>query len=92
MTGAVLDELNLLGIRAPDCPGPLSIELGAYRLHDLQIGPLAAAANQIGFPDRAIRHHSFERPGMVLDVEPVADIVPAAVDRQRLAFDRLDDG
>ena len=40
-------------------------------------------------PDLPREQHPLDRPAVVLDVEPVAHVEPVAVDRQRLALERV---
>src|SRR4029077_12180676 len=61
------------------------IEQLADRLHDVQIGALVAASDIVGLAGFAARDHERQRFGMVLDIEPVANLLAVAVDRQRLA-------
>src|SRR5207245_4240494 len=50
-----------------------------------------SAADQVGLPDPALRRHLLQRPGMVVDIEPVADVRPSAIDRKRQIVDRVED-
>ena len=54
-------------------------------LHDLEVGPLVVAADIVRLAGLALLQDQPERPGVVVDEEPVADVVALAVDRQRLA-------
>ena len=55
-----------------------------------RIRALGAAADIIFFADLALADHQRERADMILDIEPVADIAPVAVDRQRFALERVE--
>ena len=58
---------------------------------DLQVGPLVAASDIIGLAGPALRRDHSKRPGMVIDIEPVPDIGSRAINRQRPAFEGIDD-
>ncbi len=68
----------------------LLVENGADHAHHLDIAALGPAADIVGLAEAALPEHEEERPRMVLDMEPVADIGAAAIDRQLLAFDRVE--
>ena len=53
---------------------------------DIDVLPLVEAADVVGFSDFALMENQVDGPGMVLDIEPVTDILALAIDRQRLAM------
>ena len=59
--------------------------------HHVEIATLRLAADQIGLAGPPARHDLDERRRVIFDVEPVAHVLAAPVDRQRLAAQRLDD-
>ncbi len=70
---------------------PHLIEQRADRGYDGEIGALAVAADIVAFAGAAPRQHGVERAGVILDMQPVAHVVALAVDRNRLAVQRLQD-
>ena len=58
-------------------------------VHDVEIGALVAAADIVGLADRAALQDERERVGVILDVEPVANVQAIAIDGQRLAREAL---
>src|ERR1700722_10570414 len=44
-------------------------------LYDMQIGALVATANIIGLADLAVLEHKRQRPRVILDIEPVTDVL-----------------
>ena len=66
-----------------------SLKVAADGFDDLDVFLLIVAADVVGFAGDALRHDLDERPGVILDVEPVADLRTGAVNRQRLAVERM---
>ena len=83
-------EGDQVGI-GPGRPRPQAVETGADRLDHGQVGPLVEPADVVGASRRPPLEHDLQRARVVLHVQPVADLVALAVDRQRLARERLDD-
>ncbi len=69
--------------------GPQLVEHVADGLDHLEVGALVAAADVVLLAEPARGQDGPQRAGVVLDVEPVADVVAAAVDRQRLPASAL---
>src|SRR5262249_54612145 len=65
---------------------------GADVLDHGEVGALALAAEIIAFAWPAALGERDQAGRMILDVEPVAHVRAVAVDRQRLAGDRLENG
>ena len=60
-------------------------------MHDVEIGFLVPAADVVHLAQPALGQHRADRAAMILDVQPVADLLAVAVHRQRLARERVDD-
>ena len=58
-------------------------------VYHLQILLLVVTANVVGLSDQASGHHLVERARVVFHIEPVTDLVTLAIDRQRLAIQRV---
>ena len=66
-----------------------AIELGADRAHHVQIAARLACADRVGGARLAVLEHPHQCRGVVLDEDPVAPVGAVAVDRQRLALQRV---
>src|SRR5262245_49160116 len=79
VTRPVSDEGNQRGVglggRAQ------AVENRADRLHDIDVAPLAAAADIVFLAHGAAPHDEVERACVVLDEKPVPDVLASAVDR-----------
>ena len=60
-------------------------------LDDVDVGALIVAADVVDLADTALLQNQVNRMAVILDVEPVADILAVAVDRQLLVGQRVDD-
>ena len=89
MSGPVGNERDELAARA--IGGHQPVEGVADRFDDLKVGPLVASAHIVGLAEASLRCNHGQRAGMVLDIEPVPDVVALAIDRQRFAFERVQD-
>ena len=80
VAGAVLDvaDQRLVGARQPEDVAD-----------DLDVLALVVAADVVDLARRALPQHELDPGAVVLDPEPVADLLPVAVDRQRLAVERV---
>ena len=65
------------------------VEQAADRLHDIDIGPLGVAADIVALPHASFVQDHEQSASVVLDVEPVTDIVALPVDGDRLAVQRF---
>ena len=83
MAGAVGDELDQLLVRTVGRRQP--VEHVADAPHDIDVAALVAAADIVGLAEPAALGDQVERAGMILDEQPVADILALAIDRQWLA-------
>jgi len=90
MTGAVSDKGDLVGV-APAGFGAQIIKDRAERFDQLKVGALILAADVVTAAQLALVHHQQQRVGVVFDKQPVADVRPVAVDRQRLSSERVED-
>ena len=68
---------------------PALVDERADRLHDMDVLALGVAADVVDLADAADLEHAADRGAMILDVQPVAHVASVAVDRQRLAGERL---
>src|SRR6187455_2628790 len=89
VAGTVVDEgdqgapRDAVGARRPGVDGV------ADRFDDLEVRPFRAAADNIALARRAAGQDKLERADMVLDEQPVADMLAPAVDRQLPAFEGI---
>ena len=67
------------------------VEQRAEQLHEVDVPTLVVAADAVGAAGAALLDRGEERPGMVVDVQPVADVLALAVDRDGLATQALQD-
>ena len=67
-------------------PGRNCVDDAADGLHHVEVLLFAIAADVVGFAGPAGFEHAPQCAAMVLDKEPVADVLPVAVDRQRLSL------
>ena len=67
------------------------VEQVADRLHDGDVGPLAARPDIVGLAGEAALQRQDESFGVVLDIEPVANVPPRTVDGQLGAFEPAQD-
>ena len=61
------------------------------RLHDNEIGAFVAAADVISLAHTAALKYARERPGVIVDIKPIANILAVAINWQRLICQALDD-
>ena len=60
-------------------------------LDDVDVGTLIVAADVVDLADAALLQDQVDGMAVILDVEPVADVLAVAVDRQLLVGQRVDD-
>ena len=82
MAGAVLDVLDQRLVGAGQLDHPLD---------HLDVLALVGAADVVGLAGAALHQHRVDAAAEVLDVEPVADLLAVAVDRQRVAVQGVED-
>src|SRR5438132_730134 len=80
VAGAVLDVAQQRAVRARQLEDELD---------HLDVLVLVAAADVVGLAGLPLAQHELDPGAMVLDVEPVADLPAVAVDRERLAVERV---
>ena len=91
VAGAVLDVGDELGVRAAT-GGRDEARRAARRGCRRRRGSLArSAADVVGLADAAVLEHGADGAAVVVDVEPVADVLAVAVDGQGLAVERVVD-
>lgn len=66
------------------------VEQCAKGMHHFDVLLLIMAADVVGLADHTFGHDFVQCTGMVFDVKPITDLVTFAVDRQRLAFQRIE--
>ena len=91
MAGTIGDVVFQLGILAAAGAGALLVEQGAERVYDFEVGLFVAAADAVGFAWRAALIDEAQGARVIVHIEPVADVVALAVDRQRLAGAGVED-
>src|SRR5690606_37181723 len=77
MARPVGNETDQILMRAP--VREFAIENTADAAHDIDILALGPPADHIGLPDPPVRHNLLQRGGVILDIEPVADILALAI-------------
>ena len=65
------------------------MKLLAYKLDDVDIRHLVMAADVVDLADSALVDNQVNRLAVILDIQPVADVLALAVDRQRLVGKRV---
>jgi hypothetical protein len=60
-------------------------------MHHVQILLLVVTADVVGLSDQTSCHHLVERARVIFHIEPVTDLVALAIDRQRLAIQRIEE-
>ena len=58
-------------------------------VHNIQIGLLLPATDVVDFTQAARLEHASDGAAVVLDIQPVANSLAVAIDRQRFAGDRI---
>ena len=91
VSGPVLDELYLLGIGATISARPVLVQDATDRMHDLDIPFFAVAAQIVGLAYPSASQNAMNGAAVILDEEPVANLVAVAVDRQGFALQRVVD-
>ncbi len=93
MARAVLDERDQILVSI-DASGPVGRQLFedlADRLHDLDVLHLSIPADVVGRSNLSFCGHQSERTGVVLDVEPVPDLVTSPVYGEGLSLEGVED-
>jgi len=85
MSGPVRHELDQPGMRPVRRAGLELVEQLADRLDDVQVCALAATADAVGLAHAPVLQRRPQRTHVILDVQPVAHVIAAAVDRQSAA-------
>ena len=82
VAGAVGDPVEVLGVAAHDLQD---------HAQDRDVVPLAVCADEVGLPHAALREDVPDGAGVVLGVDPVADVLAAAVELGAHAVDDVGD-
>ena len=61
------------------------IQQGAEGIDDLKVGLFVMAADVVDLAQGALLEDETQGPGMIIDIEPVADVVAFAINGQGLA-------
>src|ERR1035437_7651298 len=67
------------------------VEYRADRAHHLEVGPFRVAADVIGFAGAASLENQTNRRAVIADIQPVADVLPVTVYRQRFSLNGVED-
>jgi hypothetical protein len=92
VTRPIGDEFDKPLMRPMERTGQELVKQPADRRHHFEIAVLRIAANIVALPRPRCGQDRVQGTGVVHDVEPIADIVAFAVDRDRLAVQRFEDG
>ena len=71
--------------------GKAFVQNPADRPHQVDVPRLVLAADIVATPDLSLLQNQKQGVGVILDVKPVADILARAIDRDRLAVERVQD-
>ena len=83
----ISDELRIRPLRA----GLELIEQCAHRVNNVEVGLFVPAANVVGLTQAAACQDGADAAAMVAHIQPIANLLTVAVDRQRLARQCIDD-
>ena len=89
MAGAVLHEADLFTVIGRTWLK--FIQPLADQVDDVEVAPLVAAADVVDLARNAPFDHRLDATAVILHVQPVAHVLPVAVDGYRLAFQRIED-
>src|SRR5262249_10477814 len=87
----IRDEADEIAMPPGSRPRTQAVEEGAGVFHALELGPLAPAADIVALADPAMLQHRAQSTSVIVDMEPIADLVAPSIDRQRLLGERLYD-
>ena len=87
--GNVGDQIVVMGGVRRFVAGRKFLQQVANGMDNINIPPLAVAADVVGFADGAAHQHAIERARVVIDIQPVTDLPPVAVHGQRPAGKRV---
>lgn len=86
VAGAILHVSDELRVRAMRRVGDKLIQQRAEGVDNVDVGALVVAADVVALADVALLERRDDSAAVVLNIEPVADLLAVAVDRQRLAL------
>ena len=89
MAGAIANKGNQIGMGR--ATGNSFIQQGAYHLDQFQITDLILSANVIAPTQFTLGQHGQQGIGVIFDKQPITHVSAVAVDRDRLASERLED-
>src|SRR3546814_2860011 len=91
MARAVSHKGDLFSIGFSVGAGIHAVERGTDGTNHLNVRLLRISADIVGFPWSAPCKHGMQRPGMILDIEPITYVAAVAIDRQWFASQGTDD-
>ena len=91
VAGAVGYISDLGGVRGSIGAGGFCIEEGAEGVYHIEVRALIEAADIVSFADAPALQNKPDGCGMVFHVEPIADLLSIAIDRERLAVEGVQD-
>src|SRR3546814_8188381 len=91
MARAVSHKGDLFSIGFSVGAGIHAVESGTDGTNHLNVRLLRISADIVGFPWSAPCKHGMQRPGMILDIEPITYVAAVAIDRQWFASHGTDD-
>ena len=91
MAWSISHEGDLIAVAAAIRLRAEFVEDRADGMHDFQIGLLVPAADIVGLAGLAGFQHAADGAAVIAHIEPVADLLAVAVDRQALARQRIQD-
>ena len=89
MSGPVLDERDQLLRGGAPLLGPHLVHEIADRCNDIDVRPLAVAADVVRLSDPPVLENRPDRRAMIFDEQPVAHVLSVPVDGQLLALQRV---
>src|SRR3546814_17516955 len=78
-------KCDLFSIGCSVGAGIHAVERGTDGTNHLNVRLLRISADIVGFPWSAPCKHGMQRPGMILDIEPITYVAAVAIDRQWFA-------
>src|SRR3954464_4156643 len=84
--GAFRKALANLGVGGEDF-----VDVPTDGLHHIDVLPLGVTAEVVRLTQTALLQNALDTPAVITYEQPVADLHPVAIDRQRLSIERVDD-
>ena len=86
MARAVLNKRDELVMRNDRIVGPQFVENGADSLHNFDVSLLISSTDVISFANPSLGKDNADRLTMVRHKQPVADVLPVSIDRNRFSL------